>query len=172
MKFKLLLFLFCCTISTVLKAQSFRSGSVTITSDKKNIKTENKSVTGLMDVTSKKIKVTVDVAGFFFDSDLRKKHFDGSKGMDISVFPTAEFEGVIETDEDLTIVGKYNVTVSGKLTIKGKTIDYVASGTILKSDEGYTIDATFLIDREKLELTKGYPKMLDDKIKVDFKATI
>ncbi len=70
--------------------------------------------------------------GFVFENALMQQHFNEKDYLNSPVFPKASFVGNITNIAAVNFAknGKYNVTVSGNLTIKGKTQKVNATGSI------------------------------------------
>lgn len=85
--------------------------------------------------------------GFVFENALMQEHFNGKDYLNSPAFPKATFTGNITNIAAVNFAknGKYNVTVSGNLTIKGKTQKTTATGTITVNNGKLVATSVFKI---------------------------
>jgi hypothetical protein len=85
--------------------------------------------------------------GFVFENALMQEHFNGKDYLNSPAFPKASFTGTISniSTVNFTKNGKYNVTVNGNLTIKGKTQKVTATGSITVNNGKLAATSVFKI---------------------------
>jgi hypothetical protein len=85
--------------------------------------------------------------GFVFENALMQEHFNGKDYLNSPAFPKATFTGSITNIAAVNFAknGKYNVTVSGNLTIKGKTQKTTATGSITVNNGKLLASSVFKI---------------------------
>ncbi len=97
-------------------------------------KAENKTVIGSLDKTTGVLAFEAAVNNFAFSNPTIQDHFNGANWMNSAQFPKFTFTGKIDKLNKVKFAkdGKYNVTVSGTLTVKGvaKPIKTPATVTI------------------------------------------
>ena len=101
-----------------------------------DITAKNTTVSSTLDQGTGEITFEVSIDAFEFANKTMQKHFNQEGVMNSAEFPIAKFEGKIlnHSDVDYTSDGTYPVKVSGKMTIKGETKDFVAEGEIIIKD--------------------------------------
>ncbi len=118
-----------------------------------DIEAKMNTAAGAINVATKKVAFKLNVKAFKFKSSLMQEHFNENY-MESEKFPTAQFEGTISDDIDLSKEGSYTVNIIGKLTMHGVTQDR-------------TISATIKVGKDKIEgSTKFKVKCVDHKIEV------
>jgi hypothetical protein len=99
-----------------------RNGKIKIFSKTtvENIDGENNEVLSLLDPQNKEIAFQVLITGFKFEKALMQEHFNENY-MESSKYPKASFKGVFKEPSkiDFNKDGKYEVPISGELTIHG-----------------------------------------------------
>ena len=166
----LLALLFLTAILSLAQETNLKEGSVTFSSKKKNVSSENKSITSTIDLTNKKVTLELDVAGFAFDNKKQKEHFDSENGANISTFSKASFEGIIVSENDLTVDGTYEVTIKGKLTVFGNSEPIEASTTVIKSPEGIETSSNFVLNRKVFGIDTKFASSIDNELSILVKA--
>lgn len=86
-------------------------------------KAENKTVIGSIDKKSGAIAFEAAVNNFAFTNPTIQDHFNGANWLNSAQFPKFTFTGKIEKLSKVKFAkdGKYNVQVTGNLTVKGVT---------------------------------------------------
>ena len=111
---------------------STRTGEVSFHSETpmENIDAVNHKATGVIDVTSGQVQVTMLIKAFEFKKALMQDHFNENY-MDSNTFPKGEFKGKLVgfTAENATKAGKYEVTLEGELDIHGVKQQRTLNGT-------------------------------------------
>lgn len=108
-----------------------------------------------------RVKVDIDTASVFTDTDGLTKHLQTADFFEVSKFPTATFTSTkIEPD---AAKGGNNFTVTGDLDLRGtkKTVTFPAEITI--SPEQVTVNADFSINRKDFGIL--YAGKADDLIR-------
>ena len=83
-----------------------------------NIEAVNEKSKSVLNLAKKQVAVVIPIINFKFESALMEEHFNENY-MDTEKFPNGKLQGTINEDIDLTKVGEYDVTITGKLTIHG-----------------------------------------------------
>ena len=119
--------------------------------------------TFVLDKASGKIEMAVLIKGFYFEKALMQEHFNENY-MESDKFPKASFKGALA---DLSKVnfgadGKYEVTVSGELTIHGvtKPVSTVVAFTV--AGGAVTGAANFAVTLADYDVK--IPSLVSDKI--------
>lgn len=96
-----------------------------------NITANNNQVMSVLNLQNGEMQFSVLVKGFNFNKSLMEEHFNENY-MESDKYPKAIFKGNITNISkiDLTKDYKYNITVSGDITIHGTTKKISAPGTI------------------------------------------
>ena len=155
---------------TFAQALPVKTGTVSFSSAKKKVSSENTSFKSTIDLTAKTITYEVDMAGFSFEKDVQKKHYDSENGANVASFTSATFSGNIITEQDLTAIGEHKVIVKGKLNVLGTELDFETPALITVTEEGVATQAEFLLNREKFGIIAKYASMLDDDLKIKVSA--
>lgn len=134
-------------------AQRFATKTGTIafdaTSPAEDITASTSSATGVVEGTSGKVEISVNVKGFHFKRALMEEHFNENY-IESAKFPKATFSGQLEgwNAEMLKKDGTQNLTAKGKLTMHGVTKDVqtkatitVKGGAIVAANTDFTIAA-------------------------------
>lgn len=97
-----------------------------------DIKGESNSVTSMLDMSNGKMVFVVPVQSYKFKRTLMQKHFNQPRFMDSRKYPKIKFVGKITNLREVNFLkdGKYNVTVEGKMTIRGVTKPQTAKGVL------------------------------------------
>ena len=92
------------------------------------------------------IDVTIDAATINTDNSLRDSHLKGQEYFDVKNYPAIHFVSS-------KITGKSNnYTVTGKLTIKGKTRDIFFPFSATADNDGYLFKGSFKINRKDFDI--------------------
>jgi polyisoprenoid-binding protein YceI len=132
-KFSLLLlivlFAFSATQAQKKKAKNGKSTLFSHTSAE-DIRAESNSVTSSLNAVTGKMVFVIPVQSYKFKRRLMQKHFNQPRFMDSKKHPKIKFVGKITNLREVNFVkdGKYNVTVEGKMTIRGVTKPQTAKG--------------------------------------------
>lgn len=141
-----------------------------------DITAHNYKAISTLDTESGDVIFSVPMQSFEFEKALMQRHFNGADFLDTKGFPKAKFVGkVIDISKvDFSKAGSYSVTVTGEMTIKGKTNQVSEPGTIEIDSDG-TINA-----KSKFDLTladygvafeKGKPSTnIAKTIKINFEG--
>jgi len=96
------------------------------------IRATNNNVVSNLDLSTGKMVFVVPVQSFQFPKRLMQKHFNQPRFMDSKQYPKIKYVGNITNLSAVNFKkdGKYNVNVSGKITIRGTTKPMTAKGTL------------------------------------------
>jgi len=115
-----------------------------------NINAESNTGVSALNLSTNTIYFKVFMSSFEFKKSLMQEHFNENY-MESSKYPTAEFNGKIKDQIDLTKDGTYPVTVQGKLSIHGVTKDYIVKAELKVTGGEISASSTFpvkLVDHE------------------------
>lgn len=109
-----------------------------------NIEAHNRSANCVLDASTGKIEFAVLMKGFEFEKALMQEHFNENY-VESTKYPKATFKGNISDPSSVNWEedGTYSVTVSGNMTIKGRTQKVTAPGTITINSNKVTATSTF-----------------------------
>ena len=94
-----------------------------------NINAESTTGVSALNLSTKTIYFKVFMSSFKFKKSLMQEHFNENY-MESFKYPTAEFNGKINDQIDLTKDGTYPVTVQGDLNIHGVIKNYIVKGEL------------------------------------------
>jgi len=118
-------------------------------SEEGGITANNYAVVSKLNTKTGEMIFSAPIQSFEFENATMQKHFNQEGIMNSQSFPKGKFVGKIDniSNIDLSKDGEYDVTVSGKLTIKGKTNDVSTKGKIIVKDGKIMASSKFTIDR-------------------------
>ena len=142
-----------------------------------DIEAENYKIVSKLNKETGEFIVSVPVQSFSFEKALMQKHFNQPNYMDSQKFPKIKFKGNIDdlNQVDFTKDGKYEVTISGDLTIRDVTKSVTEKGTIVVKEGKVSSNSVFIV-KNIYQYGIGRPPMKSKKdaiaedIKVTFKA--
>jgi polyisoprenoid-binding protein YceI len=144
---KTILFLIIAAAYMTVVAQKKTSTSATVAFDATTAidnlpKAENKTVIAAIDLSKHTVQFEAAIKNFSFVNPKIQEHFNQKSWMNSDEHPKATFSGVITNPQavNFKIDGKYNITVAGDLTLRGKTQKVTAPATIIVA--GNTLKAT------------------------------
>ena len=150
-----------------------RSGKISFYSSTplENIEAINKNVVSVFDKSTGQIEVSTLMKGFEFEKALMQEHFNENY-IESDKFPKAVFKGKINdiSTIDFTKSGKYNTTVSGKLTLHGETREVTAPITF-NVNQG-TISATAEFKVLPPDCKISIPNHVREKIAKEIKINV
>ena len=142
-----------------------------------DIEAENFKVISKINPTTGDFIVSVPVQSFKFEKALMQKHFNQPNFMDSQQFPKIKFKGKIDdlSKVDFTKDGKYEVTITGDLTIRAVTQTVTEKG-IIEIKAGKVSSNSVFIVKNIYQYGVGKPKSktkenaIAEDIKITFKA--
>jgi hypothetical protein len=150
-----------------------KTGHISFFSDTpiEKIEAHNKSSNCVLDVATGKLEFAALIKGFQFEKALMQEHFNENY-MDSNKFPKASFKGQIDQYKsiDTTKDGKYNVKVSGDLTIHGVTNKITTDAIIVVKAGKIEADASF--DIKVADYGIVVPSLVKDQIAKTVKIKI
>jgi polyisoprenoid-binding protein YceI len=122
-----------------------------------------KKVTGT--ASPEKIDLTIDMDSLYSDDAKLTAHLKNADFFDVKTNPTSKFT---TTKIEKTATG---ATITGDLTINGKTKSISFPATLAATDDSFKLDAEFKIDRTAFGMEYGKGKISDDvQLKVSVTA--
>lgn len=180
---KIILFFFAGSFATFqINAQNkliTRTGHATIFSHTvaEDITANNYEVAGTINPTNGEVAISLPVQSFQFEKALMQEHFNSSQFMDSKQFPRITFKGVIDNAANVNFSknGKYEVTVSGNLTIKGTTKPISEKAVIEVNNGKISVTNSFVV-RDISSYGVGKPKgskknNVADDIQISYNAS-
>lgn len=126
------------------------SGKITFFSDAplEDITAINKQVQVILDKSTGAMAFKVVMKNYIFENGAMQKHFNEKGWLDTEAFPNATFEGKISNLAAVNFEkdGKYNVTVTGKMTIKGVSKTITQKGIVEIKGTNINLKSEFMID--------------------------
>lgn len=131
---------------------------------------ENKSTSAVLETATGEFAALSLMKGFRFKVALMEEHFNENY-VESSKYPKATFKGKIE-DFDLSQVttAEKTFTVSGDLTLHGKTKRVSSTAKVSKSGNAIKITGSFTVKPEDfgIDIPKVVSSKVADKIAVDY----
>jgi polyisoprenoid-binding protein YceI len=116
------------------------------------------------DLTKLKLEVEIDTDSIFSDDEKLTGHLKSPDFFDVKNNPKAKFK-VTKVEK-----GDKAYTVTGDLTMLGKTKEVSFPATIAAKGDALEVSASFPIDRTKWEMNYGKGK-IEDKVELMVKVT-
>lgn len=142
-----------------------------------DISAKNNTVTGVINSANGDIAISLPVQSFQFEKALMQEHFNNANFMDSKQFPRIILKGKITnlSAVDFAKNGKYEVTVTGDLTIRGISKP-VTEKALLEVNNGKVSVSSKFIVKEIGSYGVGKPKgkmknNVADDIEVTYTAT-
>jgi len=166
-------------LSGNIQAQKYatKTGSIRFYSEAPadNIEAFNKQVNSALDTQTGDFVYRVLMKGFQFEKALMQEHFNENY-VESHKFPNASFAGKITNTDavDFAKDGTYEVTVAGKLTIKGVTKDVSEKGTFEVKDGAINGKSTFNIKLADygVEIPKTVMKNIAETVEINVDVTL
>ena len=130
--------------------------------------TEN--ATGIIDINTGEVVITIGMADFEFEKKLMQEHFNENY-IESEKYPNATFKGYITNNEkvDYTNKGSYTVNVEGSMNIHGVTQKLSTTGTIKVNKTGFVASAVFQLSPEDYDI--AIPGVVRNKIATSMDIT-
>lgn len=126
-----------------------RTGHATIFShtSAEDITAHNYEVTGTLNPSTGEVAISLPVQSFQFEKALMQEHFNQSNFMDSKQFPRITFKGKIDNAANVNFFknGKYELTVSGDITIKGTTKPITEKATVEIKEGKIAVTSNFTV---------------------------
>jgi hypothetical protein len=154
--------------------QVAKNASINIFSETpiENIDGTSKSSVSAINTSNNAIYFKCIISTISFDKALMQEHFNENY-MESDKYPNAEFTGKINEAIDWTKDGKYNVTVSGDLSLHGITKAYNSlAATIVIAGGKVSGNAVFMVKcaDHKISIPKLLVKNIAETIRVTVQA--
>jgi polyisoprenoid-binding protein YceI len=141
-----------------------------------DIKAENKQVQTMLNTTTGALAFKVVMKNFQFAKAAMQTHFNNKQYLDIDQFPTATFDGKILNPENVNFQkdGIYNVTVSGKMTIKGVSKEIKEKGTIEVKNGKLQLNSVFnvLLTDYQIKIPGNYVNNISNSLQITVNALL
>ena len=134
---------------------------------------KSETATTLINLEKKDIAFMIQNNSFQFPNKLMQEHFN-EKYMESEKYPISSFRGNIQENIDLKVAGVYQVTVNGKLTIHGITLDRTIPGTLTVKEGSILLESNFIVKNSdhKIEIPSLVATKIADELNVKVKATL
>jgi hypothetical protein len=171
MKKLILALLVCAGFAINANAQLYSTSSGTIDfyseTPLENIEAHSKNVVAILSTKTRDVAIQVANTSFQFPNKLMQEHFN-EKYMESEKYVKSSFAGKINEDIDFSKEGTYDVTVTGKLNIHGVPQDRTISGKIIV--KGGTIqlisDFKVIVADHKIEIPTLVATKIAEEINV------
>jgi hypothetical protein len=136
-----------------------------------DVKADNNQVASILDASTGDIVFQVLNKSFHFEKALMEEHFNENY-MESETYPKSTFKGKIGNikDVDLSMPGKYNVTVTGEMSMHGVTKTFSTPGTIEVTADGLVAVAEFKVNPEDYAIS--IPGVVRDKIAKEMTVSV
>jgi hypothetical protein len=167
---RLIISIFFIILSFTVNAQQYltKSAEISFFSEApiEDISAKNNKVSAVYDSETKQLVFQLNILDFIFPKPLMQEHFNENY-LESDRFPKASFSGNI---------GKLNKVsiATGTLKIHGESNEVDVKGSLVKSDDSVTIDATFTIQLKdyKIKIPKIVMYNIAEEIEVTVKAKL
>lgn len=135
---------------------------------------ENKTVSAVLDAATDEIAVLAPMKGFRFKVALMEEHFNESYA-ETGKYPKATFKGKIEGLDVAKLTGTpQSFTITGDLTIHGKTKKITDTAKISKSGNTITITGDFEVKPGEfdIEIPKVISKKVAEKVSISYNLSL
>lgn len=135
---------------------------------------ENKSASAVLETSTGEFAALALMKGFRFKVALMEEHFNENY-VESSKYPKATFKGKIEDFDAAKITASEKTyTITGDLTLHGKTKKVSSTAKISKSGNTIKITGNFIVKPEDfdIEIPKIVSKKVADKIAVDYNFSL
>ena len=150
-----------------------RNGSISFYSKTslEDIEAYTQTAVSVLDKKSGQLEMMVLIKSFSFDKALMQEHFNENY-LESDKFPKSVFKGRIDdlSKVDFNHDGKYNVTITGQLTIHGETQSVKTSATFNIEKERVSAMADFTIRLEDYKIR--IPALVADKVSKSIKIAV
>lgn len=147
--------LLCPVITFAQDRYAARAGEVSFHSSTpiENIDAVNRKATSVFDAATGDVQFAVLIKGFEFEKALMQEHFNENY-MESNTYPKSNFTGKMTgvTAEQMTKPGKYDITVTGNLTMHGVTAPVTSKGTITVEGTTATAVSEFMVKPEDYKI--------------------
>ncbi|MFA9391329.1 MAG: YceI family protein [Prolixibacteraceae bacterium] len=131
------------------------------TTPAENIEANNYASVSVLNTKTGEGVFSVPMQSFEFDKALMQKHFNSDKFLDTKAFPSAKLKGKVTniSEIDFSKDGIYQATISGDMTIKGKTKPVKEIASITVKGKTINVNSKFNITLSDYDITfvKGKP---------------
>ncbi|HUR30903.1 MAG TPA: YceI family protein [Saprospiraceae bacterium] len=170
----LILFIFILSASLVDAQKYFsKTGSIYFLSEApiEKIEANNGNAYVVYDASSGSMEWSVLIKGFKFAKAMMQQHFNENY-MDSDKYPKATFKGKVISPSGINFSkdGKYNVDVSGDLTIHGVTKPFRGPGHVTIKEDKRTMDASFVVTIDEFAIQ--VPKVVRENIAKTVKVSV
>ena len=174
----IVLFFLVCLVTTSINAQDkffTKSGTVTIdattNASLETVHAVNRTARAVLDTKTGAVLFVVLMKGFEFQKALMQEHFNENY-VESDKYPKAEFKGQVQniSTVDFTKEGTYDVSVTGTLTMHGKSQPVETKGTLQVKSGKVIANCNFNITLKEYDIT--IPSLVADKVSKTAKVII
>ena len=140
-----------------------------------DISADNYKVVSTINTSTGEMVFSIPIKSFEFEKAMMQKHFNQPNFMDSQKYPIIKFKGkIIDLSQvDFDRDGKYKITVTGDLTIRGVTRNITEEGIIEIKDGKISSTSTFMVlSIWEFGIGKPTSKSLVNNVADDIKVTI
>lgn len=139
------------------------------TTSVENIEGINKKVTAILDEGTGNVEFSAIMKSFEFEKALMEEHFNENY-VESNTYPKAKFKGAVVGFKAGSYGKETKVTVKGTLEIHGVSKEVEIPGTLLKTAEGYDVNAKFNVVPEDYKIT--IPSTVRNNIAKQIEVTV
>ena len=136
-----------------------------------DIKASHGAVSAVVDPESGEVAVIATMTGFRFKKKLMEEHFNENY-VESEKYPKSTFNGKIlnNSEVDYSRPGKYDVKVSGDLTIHGVSKEITVPGSLEVLEKGIRARTTFIVRPEdyEIKIPRVVRKNIAEEVEVSF----
>jgi len=176
---KAILFFSLLTVATLGFAQVKQTTSAIVAFDATTPKdalpkAENKTVIAELNTKTGQIGFEAAVKNFSFSNPLIQEHFNEERWMNSGKFPAFTYVGKINDVKqyDFAKNGTYNVTVTGQMTVKGKSMEMSTPATIEVKNGTLMATAAFSINLADYGINVGDGSKIAPQPKITVSADL
>ena len=175
---KIMVLLFLMTLSSVYgQKYATRTGTIKFEASVasfEEVAAENKAASAVLNASNGEIAVLALMKGFRFKVALMEEHFNESYA-ETDKYPKATFTGKIEglDETKLTASGK-KFTITGDLTLHGKTKKITDTALISKSGNSIIVTGSFTVSPQDfdIEVPKVVSKKVAENVNVNYNFSL
>ncbi len=169
-----LLLILCTVYTNAQDVHLTRNGRISFFSHTaiEDIDAVNNEVSSTINTKTGAVQFLVLIKSFQFKKAAMQQHFNDDDYMNSTVYPKADFKGVIKdlTKVDFSKDGTYPVVVEGNLTMHGVTNKITANGTITVKAGKISSSSKFNVKLAEYNIT--VPSIVKEKIASSVEVTV
>lgn len=136
-----------------------------------DIQAKSRSMSSVINITSREIVFVVPVASFKFRKGLMQEHFN-DKYMESDKYPNAAYKGKISEEISVDKDGEYEISSTGMLSIHGVEKQYSEKGKLTVKNGEITVESNFKVNLKDhdIDVPRLLLKNIAEAVEVSFIA--